>query len=154
MMSLSDWERNGWLTKHQTSSNEIRELLEVVERDLADSAAEGLSADWRMNIAYNAALQAATAALAAAGYRASRDSHHYRVIQSLRETLGTEAAAVATFDAFRKKRNITGYERIGLVSDADADAMRALAIRLRDEVVAWLTKHHGQLLRQRKGVTS
>jgi hypothetical protein len=29
-----------------------------VERDLADSAAEGLSADWRQNIAYNAALGA------------------------------------------------------------------------------------------------
>src|SRR6059058_2888012 len=113
-MSLSDWERNGWLTKHQTSPNEIRDLLQVVERDLADSAAKGISADWRMNIAYNAALQAATAALAAAGFRASRDSHHYRVIQSLRETLGADGGVVATFDAFRKKRNITGYERIGL----------------------------------------
>jgi hypothetical protein len=149
-MSLSDWERNGWLTKHQTSSNEIRDLLQVVERDLADSDAEGLSADWRMNIAYNAALQAATTALAAAGYRAARESHHFRVIQSLRETIGVDAGVVATFDAFRKKRNITGYERIGLVSDADADAMRALAARLRDEVVAWLTKHHGQLLREGK----
>jgi hypothetical protein len=147
-MSLSDLERNGWLTKHQTSPNEIRDLLQVVERDLADSDAEGLSADWRMNIAYNAALQAATIALAAAGYRAARESHDFRVIQSLRETIGVEAGAVATFDAFRKKRNITGYERIGLVSDADA--MRALAVRLRDDVVAWLTEHHGQLLRERR----
>ena len=39
----------------------------MVERDFADSAAEGLSADWRMSIADNAGLQAATAALAAAG---------------------------------------------------------------------------------------
>jgi hypothetical protein len=31
----------------------------------------------------------------------------------LRETVGTEAAVVATFDALRKKRNITGYERVG-----------------------------------------
>jgi hypothetical protein len=54
-MSLADWERNGWLTKHETSPNEVRDLLKVVERDLADSDAEGLSADWRMNIAYNAA---------------------------------------------------------------------------------------------------
>jgi hypothetical protein len=99
-----------------------------------------------MNIAYNAALQAATAALAAAGYRASRDAHHYRVIQSLRETIGTDAAAVATFDAFRKKRNITGYERIGLVSDGDADAMRALAVRLRDDVVQWLKDQHSGLV--------
>ena len=49
-MSLSDWERNGWLIKHQTSRNEIRDLLQVVERDVVDSAARGLSADWRMNM--------------------------------------------------------------------------------------------------------
>ena len=146
-MSLPDWERKGWLTKHQTSQSEI-DLLQVVERDLADSAAEGISADWRMNIAYNAGLQAATVALAAAGYRASRDAHHYRVIQSLRETTGAEASLVATFDAFRKKRNVTGYERVGLVSDADADAMRAFAVKLRDDVVAWIKEHHAALLRK------
>jgi hypothetical protein len=113
-MSLPDWERNGWLTRHQTSANEVRELLQVVERDVADRAAKGLSADWRMNIAYNAALQAATVALAAAGYRAAREAHHFRVIQFLRETIGTEAALVATFDAFRKKRNIThlGHDQL------------------------------------------
>lgn len=145
-MTLADWERNGWLTAHGTSQREIRDLLAVVERDLADSAAEALSADWRMNIAYNAALQAATAALAASGYRASRDQHHYRLIQSLRETIGADASLVNTFEAFRKKRNITGYERVGLVSDADADSMRALAVRLRDEVTAWLRTHHADLL--------
>lgn len=145
-MSLADWERNGWLTAHRTSRNEIRDLLEVVDRDLADSAAEGLSADWGMNIAYNAALQAATAALAAAGYRASRDQHHYRVIQSLRETIGADNALVNTFDAFRKKRNVTGYERVGLVSNADANSMRALAVQLRDRVTAWLREHRAHLL--------
>ncbi len=102
-----------------------------------------------MNIAYNAALQAATAALAAAGYRASRDQHHYRVIQSLRETLRIDVRTVNTFDAFRKKRNITGYERIGLVSDADAAAMRVLALKLRDDVVTWLKKHHPELVKTR-----
>ena len=146
-MSLADWERNGWLTAHRTSGNEIRDLLAVVDRDLADSDAKGLSADWRMNIAYNAALQAATAALAAAGYRASRDQHHYRVIQSLRETLRIDVQTVNTFDAFRKKRNVTGYERVGLVSDADADAMRALAVKIRDDVVAWLKKNYPDLLK-------
>jgi len=85
-MSLADWQKNGWLIEHRTSAHEIADLLAVVERDLADSAAEQVSADWRMNIAYNAALQAAAAALAAAGYRASREQHHYRVIQSLRQT--------------------------------------------------------------------
>lgn len=48
----------------------------------------------------------------------------------------------------RKKRNITGYERIGLVSDADADTMRALALELRDAVTAWLTLHLAALVRK------
>jgi hypothetical protein len=65
---------------------QVADLLALVERDLADSQTSGLSADWRLNIAYNAALQAATAALAASGYRASRDQHHYRVIRSLELT--------------------------------------------------------------------
>ncbi len=102
-----------------------------------------------MNIAYNAALQAATMALAAAGYRASRDQHHYRVIQSLRETLGTDASAVNTLDTFRKKRNTAGHDRAGMVSEADAEAMRTLAERLKTDVVRWLKKTHPELLKQR-----
>jgi hypothetical protein len=86
-------------------------------------------------------------ALGAAGYRASRDSHHFRVIHSLRETIGVDSSVVATFDAFRKKRNITGYERVGLVSDADAEAMRALTLRLREDVIAWLRRYHRELIR-------
>jgi hypothetical protein len=147
-MSLADWQKNGWLTPHRTSAREIADLLAVVERDLADSATEGVSADWRMNIAYNAALQAATVALAASGYRATRDQHHFRVIQSLRETVGVDADFVATFDAFRKKRNITGYERVGVVSNADAAEMRKLAVTIRDEVIAWVRKHHSALLKR------
>ena len=68
-----------------------------------------MSDDWRFAIAYNAALQAATAALAAAGYRASRENHHYRVIQSLELTLGKDAKFIRAFDAFRKKRNVSSY---------------------------------------------
>src|SRR5438876_318147 len=98
-MSLADWQKNGWLTPHRTSASEIADLLAVVERDLADSAAEAVSADWRMNIAYNAALQAATVALSASGYRAAREQHHFRIIQSLRETIAMSAHSVATFDA-------------------------------------------------------
>lgn len=144
---MPDWERNGWLQRHATSRNEVRDLLAVVDRDLADSATEHLSADWRMNIAYNAALQAATVALAVTGYRASRDQHHYRVIQSLTETLGMDASTVNLFDTFRKKRNAAGYDRAGLVSDADARAMRTLAESLKADVVRWLKKNHPDLLR-------
>ncbi len=145
-MSLADWQKNGWLIEHRTSASELADLFAVVERDLADSAAGQVSADWRMNIAYNAALQAANAALAAAGYRAAREQHHFRIIQSLRETIGAPAELVNTFDAFRKKRNITGYERVGVVSDADAAEMRHLALSIRDDVLRWLRRNYPELI--------
>lgn len=147
-MSLSDWQKNNWLTAHGSSPREIADLLGVVDRDLADCQTPGLSADWRLNIAYNAALQAATAALAAAGYRATRDSHHYRVIQSLALTIGAESSLVMQFEQFRKKRNIGGYERAGSVSDLEAGEMLTLAQDLRRQVVQWLGDKHPGLLKE------
>jgi hypothetical protein len=82
-----------------------------------------LPADWRCTIAYNAALQAATAALAAAGYRAARDNHHYRVIQSLEFTTAPGRKFIDTLDGFRKKRNVSSYDVAGAVSDKEADEM-------------------------------
>jgi hypothetical protein len=71
-MSLRDWLRAGWLSEHQSSREEVSDLLGVADRDLGDCQSSGLSPDWRLAIAYNAAMQLAVAALAAAGYRASR----------------------------------------------------------------------------------
>ena len=146
-MSLRDWLRNSWLVEHKTSPEEVAGLLAIVERDLANAKVAGLSEDWRLNIAYNAALQAATAALAAAGYRATREQHHYRTIQSLAYTVGWPPAAVGWFDRFRKKRNITGYETAGVISMTEAQEMYKLAEGLRDDVLSWLKKNHPKLLR-------
>ena len=110
-MTLQSWLLNDWLIPHKTSPDEVSDLFALIERDLADCQATGLSADWRLNIAYNAALQAATIALAVSGYRAGRESHHYRIIQSLAHTIDAPANLIAHFDQFRKKRNIGGYER-------------------------------------------
>ena len=52
-MSLADWEWHGWLVPHTTSPQEIVDLLALVQRDLHDSRARDVSADWRFNIAYN-----------------------------------------------------------------------------------------------------
>lgn len=146
-MSLKNWLDSGWLVTHRTSAREILDLLAVVDRDLKDSRAEGLSTDWRLNIAYNAALQAATAALAACGYRAAREAHHYRVMQSLAFTLGSSPDILAQLDRFRKKRNIGGYERAGAVSDLEADEMFTLAARIRQDVEHWIKNNHPELLK-------
>lgn len=147
-MSLLDWQKNSWLTVHESSREEIASLLAIVERDLANARVAGLADDWRLSIAYNAALQAATAALAASGFRAAREQHHFRTIQSLALTIGWPAAKVDRFDRFRKKRNIGGYETAGIVSEKEAREMHDLAVGLRDDVLAWLRKHRPKLLAQ------
>jgi hypothetical protein len=91
-------------------------------------------------------LQAATAALTAAGYRASRESHHYRVIQSLSLTLGKSAEFIRNFDAFRKKRNVSNYDIGGGVSDRELQEITAMAETLRQEVEDWIHSKHPSLL--------
>jgi hypothetical protein len=144
-VSLSDWARSGWLGAHKTSPQEIADLLGVADRDLTDCTLKALSPDWRLAIAYNAVLQCATAALAASGYRASREAHHYRVLQSLVLTISAEPKLVAQLEAFRKKRNIGDYERAGAVSDAEAHELAILARALRTRVEDWLRQNHPQL---------
>lgn len=120
--------------------------MAIVDRDLKDCRSEGLSADRRFNIAYNAILQAATAALAAAGYRASRDSHHYRILQSLQLTVGASGEALRYLDALRKKRNLTGYERIGAVSDREVEEIVETAEAMRQQVEKWIKTTYPELL--------
>lgn len=146
-MSLPDWQRNGWLTAHRSSANEVQDLLGVVNRELRDSAVDEISTDARLGMAYNAALKTGTIALAAAGYRPSRDQAHYRVLQSLALTIGATAAEVGRLDAFRKKRNISDYDRAGTTSEAEVAELRALATDLRDRVLVWLAESHPALLK-------
>lgn len=143
---MKEWAANGWLLEHKTSPEEIAGLLGVADRDLGECRNPGLSPDWQLSIAYNAALQAGSAALAASGYRAHREQHHYRIIQSLALTIGYDRAAIALLDRFRKKRNIGGYERAGMVSQHEADEMKALAKQIRDEVRKWLVENHPDLI--------
>lgn len=147
-MSLRAWLRNSWLVEHNASREETAALLAIVDRDIASAKIAGLAEDWQFNIAYNAALQAATAALGAAGFRAAREQHHYRTVQSLAFTLNWPTTKVAQFDRFRKKRNIVGYESAGVVSKQEAQEMHELAVALRADLIAWLRRQHPQLLKR------
>lgn len=142
-MSFADWVNNGWLVAHTSSKQEIANLLGIVARDLKDSQAKGVSNDWRFAIAYNAALQAATSARAAAGYRATRESHHYRVIQSLELTVRKDAKFIQTFDAFRKKRNVSNYDIGGGISNREVEEMIGIA---QQDVEQWMRTNHASLL--------
>jgi len=149
-MSLKHWRDSGWLADHKTSPEEVADLLSVAERDLRDSSAAGLSPDWQLAIAYNAALQVATAALFASGYRAGREAHHYRIIQSLAHTIQAKPELINQIDKFRKKRNIGGYEAAGRISQQEADEMKKLAKDLYGRIVQWLNQNHPSLMAKKQ----
>ncbi len=145
-MSLATWLSNRWLTEHQTSPEEVADLLAVVKRDLDDAAIEQLSPDWRLGIAYNAALQLSILALAAAGYRPDRQRAHERAILSLQYTIALDAETVATLDGVRRMRNRSNYEHAGTASTSEAEEVYSIAVDLRERVLEWLRTNHPTLV--------
>jgi len=101
-----------------------------------------------LSIAHNAAVQAAKAALAAVGFRARKEGQHYLVLQSLAFTIKADRSTIKQLDKFREKRNISDYERAGLVTAQEAEEMIVLAKRLRHDVEQWLRAHHPGLARE------
>jgi hypothetical protein len=144
-MSLQSWASNGWLRIHQTSPQEITELLAMVDRDLADAQGD-ISNDWRFGIAYNAALKLCTILLYASGYRPEKTLQHYRTITALPLILGEQHKPdVDYLDACRMKRNMVEYDRVGGATSDDAGELIDFAKNLRTEVLEWICLNHPQL---------
>jgi len=145
-MTLKKWQNNGWLRSHQTSKNEIHNLLMIVERDLKD-AEESISQDWRFGIAYNAALKLCTILLYLQGYKAERTLQHYRMIQALPLILGLEKKDDANYlDTCRSKRNIVEYDYIGAVTENDANELIDFTKELKETVMNWIKNYHPELV--------
>lgn len=145
-MSLESWAKNGWLRPHQTTRPQLSDLLAIVERDLADASAGGLSEDWRFGIAYNAALKLCTMLLYAQGFRPEKNLAHYRTLQALPLILGPEWSDDADYlDTCRAKRNTAEYDAVGQVSSAEADELISFTRKLRGAVLEWLQKTHSSL---------
>ncbi len=144
-MTLADWLANRWIVAHEPSREEIADLLAVVDRDLADAAIPRLSDDWRLGIAYNAALQLATLALVAEGYRPGKERAHERAILSLRNTAGIDQGTVDLLDTVRRKRNQNNYEHAGSTSAGEAGELYQCVTALRTDILRWLRKNHPAL---------
>lgn len=146
-MSLRDWASNGWLRDHRSSAQEIAGLLSIINRDLADAGEPRISADWRLGIAYNAALKLCTILVRASGYRPEKTLEHYRTIQALPLILGEDRKSDAKYlDDCRRKRNTVEYDMAGAATDKDAEELLAFARQLRSDVLDWVKKNHPELL--------
>ena len=146
-MGLERWVEYGWLRKEPTSPGEIKDLLGIVERSLADAKVEAVSTDLRFISAFNAALCVATTALRASGHRtATQAGHHVKTIESLELTIKASPKPIQRFKTFNNKRNKSVYDVAGAISDQELEAMMKLANELKDSTVAWLQEFHQELL--------
>jgi len=101
-----------------------------------------LEPEWRFDIAYNAALQLATAVMAASGYEAERQNKHQRTIECLAFSLDQLTPKDAVFfDKCRQKRHMSVYDQVGAISEQEAREMIAFAERLRGMAGKWLQRH-------------
>ena len=121
----------------------------VVARDLADANVEGLSTDRRFATAYNAALQAASIAIACAGYRVTAKTGHHRItVDAIKLALGAGAGRYADyFEGCRRKRNVIDYTRSHVATETEADEIVKNATEFYELVEAWIDSKFPSLKR-------
>jgi hypothetical protein len=142
-MSYESLLAEGRLRRRKTSREDVRHLLRLAERDLADAAVAGLSADRRFLIAYEAALALATVPLFSAGYETHGSGHHWVTFQMLPRFMGEEYAELATyFESCRTKRNVGAYDRGGEISDSEANELLKEVADFKSRVEAWIRINH------------
>lgn len=147
-MNLKNWLNDKRIVEYRSSPGEIAELFLICDRDLEKANIPELGPDWQLSIAHNAAIQAAKAALAALGYRARKEGQHYILLQSLAFTVKMPQDTIDQLNKFREKRNISDYERAGMVTEYEAQEMLTLAKKVRDEVEAWIRTNYPHLIRE------
>src|SRR5690242_8386997 len=102
---------SGRVKRHRTSPQEIRDLLDIVDRDLKDAGVDIISADRRFATAYNAVLQLAKIVIACSGYRVVGLGHHQITFEGLELAMGGPISKLAAyFDTCRRKRNQVDYD--------------------------------------------
>lgn len=135
--------------KHVTSRQELDSWRSLITRDLGDASIPGLSADRRFATAYNAALQAASMAIACAGYRiTAKTGHHKLAFECAALVLGKQARNwVDYLETCRRKRNQIDYTHSNVATETEAEEIIAKAREFYDFVEAWIVKKHPRLAR-------
>jgi hypothetical protein len=121
-MSLEKWVEYGWLRREPTSTGEIKDLLGIVDRSLADSKVEAVSTDLRFIAAFNAALCIATHA-------------------ADRRTRGTAWCCPATFVLLRRTTSGLKLSALcwdGLTAGTSGEAPRRVSVLLRSSALLQL----------------
>lgn len=147
-MISKKWFDDNRLQKHVTTKLEIRDLFNLVSRDVKDAQLTQLSEDRRFATAYNAALQLSTIVLHVAGYRVKGGSgHHWVTISFFPEIMGkSQKDRSDYFNACRAKRNVTDYDRAGEISSSEVKELIKEVLDFKNDVIQWIKENHSELL--------
>ena len=143
-MSLQEWAETGGLHPHKTSAKEVASLLAIVERDLTDAQSQ-ISADWRLGIAYNAALTLCTILLYASGYRVEKDLEQDRTTAVLPLILYYRKDDAEYLEKCRTKVNRAENELPCVATESDVAELIEFVRDLREDVLYWLKECHPDL---------
>jgi hypothetical protein len=136
----------GSVTTQVPTKAELNDLRSIVARSLRDVTAQGLSADARFVMAYDAARTLSLILVRAEGYRPRAVGGHYNTFLALQEVDPAFANLSAYFDGCRLKRNSCEYNFAGGVSDTDAKGLLKAVRKFVIDVDAWIKAHHPDLI--------
>lgn len=119
------------LERISTRRADVERLLEKMEHDLA--TAEDIrerAPDWALKIAYQTVLDACTALMAAHGYRARVNGHHYVTIRFAQLALPEHRALLDRAELLRRRRHEVTYRSGYIVSEEEVGGALELARQL------------------------
>lgn len=113
--------KEGKIKTHQASLEEIKDIIEIADRDLGFAKEAMLhNWDWAFTIAYNAALSASRAYMFKLGYRPASAESHKTVWHFMLLSLSEEHHdSIHFFNRMRVKRNTNLYDHAGLISETE-----------------------------------
>jgi hypothetical protein len=126
---------------------EVRGMWGKAARSLQSSAIAGLDTDSAFTLAYQGALQAATAIVRAAGYRVHGEGHHHHTFAAVAALgLGDLSEAARELNVIRQQRHGAVYDWETATRDHELAALRSAAARLFERGRQWLAAQRPQLM--------
>jgi hypothetical protein len=134
------------------SDDEIQGMWSKAARSLRSSRVEALDPDSAFTLAYQSALQAATAILRATGYRVRGDGHHRHTFAAVAALDAGELSDTARdLNVIRARRHGAIYDWEVRTEDRDVHTVRTAAERLLEHGARWMTATRPHLILEAAG---
>lgn len=123
------------LIEYKPTEKQIKDIFELIERDIKDSEIQPLSVDRKFISLYSASQLLATIVLYIKGYRTRGESHHHTTFEAAKVLLPKESNLLEYFDRCRILRNKSEYERSGIISENEIKSLRKRVLHFKNIVI-------------------